>query len=256
MVERRERFVASVDADFGGRGREETLLAELLVIARRRPPRPPPAAALGPSAPSRRHPAVLAEPSLDRPAAAGRRRDRLALELPHPACLSPMVGAIAAGNRVALKPSELAPRTALELGRLLHDAIGPDGGANGPWRARCRCGFRAAALRPPPVHRLHPAWPRGHAGRRRPAHAADPGTRGKVPGDRHGRRGPRSGGRRDRPRQGLERRPKLHGPRPVPRGRRRLDLLRDALRRAFRRHYPEGWPQRPQRTGRRRAWRS
>src|SRR6476659_6062762 len=32
MVERRERFVASVDADFGGRGREETLLAELLVI--------------------------------------------------------------------------------------------------------------------------------------------------------------------------------------------------------------------------------
>jgi coniferyl-aldehyde dehydrogenase len=125
MVERRERFVASVDADFGGRGREETLLAELLVIreavrhARSRLrawARPRRVGVTLPFWPSRAWtvPQPLGVVGIVSP-----------WNYPIQLALSPMVGAIAAGNRVALKPSELAPRTALELARLLHDAMGP-----------------------------------------------------------------------------------------------------------------------------------
>ncbi|MFL5335261.1 MAG: aldehyde dehydrogenase family protein [Geminicoccaceae bacterium] len=125
MVERRERFVASIDADFGGRGREETLLAELLVIreavrhARSRLrawARPRPVGVTLPFWPSRAWivPQALGVVGILSP-----------WNYPIQLALSPMVGAIAAGNRVVLKPSELAPRTALELARLVHDAVGP-----------------------------------------------------------------------------------------------------------------------------------
>ena len=80
---------------------------------------------MGASAPSRRHPPVLAEPSLTVPQPLGVVGIVSPWNYPIQLALSPMVGAIAAGNRVALKPSELAPRTALELARLLHDAMGP-----------------------------------------------------------------------------------------------------------------------------------
>ena len=45
---------------------------------------------------------------------------------PFQLAVGPLVSALAAGNRVMLKPSELAPRTADLLGDLLNDALGPE----------------------------------------------------------------------------------------------------------------------------------
>ena len=125
VIDRRQRLVRAVDADFGGRAAEETLLAEVFAVAN--------AASF-----ARRRLRRWARPrrvGVDLPFWPGR-----AWVVPQPLgvvgivepwnypvqlALSPLVAALAAGNRVALKPSEITPRDG--------------GGAGGPGGSRPGC---------------------------------------------------------------------------------------------------------------------
>ena len=126
LVARADAFVAALDADFGGRSAEETLLAEVLSGANaarharrnlRRWARPRRVGVDLPFWPTRARivPQPLGVVGVLSP-----------WNYPVHLSLSPIVGAIAAGNRVMLKPSELTPRTAAELAGLLDEALGPD----------------------------------------------------------------------------------------------------------------------------------
>lgn len=126
LVDRSDCFVHALDADFGGRAAEETLLAEILSIA-------------GAARYARKHLAAWAKPRrVPVDMSFWPTRARIVPQplgvvgivapwnYPVHLALSPLIGAVAAGNRVALKPSELTPRTAAELARLLDDTFGPD----------------------------------------------------------------------------------------------------------------------------------
>ncbi|HTQ55489.1 MAG TPA: coniferyl aldehyde dehydrogenase [Bryobacteraceae bacterium] len=123
---RREEFVSAISEDFGGRAREETLLLEVfpLVDTIRH---------------TLRH---LSEWMRPRPAAAGWQflpgSARVvyqplgvvgiigAWNYPLLLTLSPLAGALAAGNHVMLKPPELTPRTADLVARLIADLFPSD----------------------------------------------------------------------------------------------------------------------------------
>ncbi|MCK8784858.1 aldehyde dehydrogenase family protein [Roseomonas sp. NAR14] len=125
LVERAGALVAALDADYGGRAAEETLLAEVLLVA-------------DAARHARRHLRRWARPRRV-PVPLPFRPARAALEwvpkgvvgvmapwnYPVQLALVPLVDALAAGNRVALKPSESAPRTAALLAALLDEALGP-----------------------------------------------------------------------------------------------------------------------------------
>jgi acyl-CoA reductase-like NAD-dependent aldehyde dehydrogenase len=125
-IDARDAIAAAIDGDFGGRSREETLVAEVLVtvnairhirprIARWAKPR---RVAVGlPFWPSRAWEVLqpLGVVGVLSP-----------WNYPFQLAVLPLVSALAAGNRVMLKPSELAPRTADLLGDLLNDALGPE----------------------------------------------------------------------------------------------------------------------------------
>lgn len=126
LLDHRDALVAAVDQDFGGRAAAETLLGEVLPAvqaidhARRhlrrwmRPQR-------------RRVPLVL------QPAAARVVYQPLGVvgimapwNYPVNLALVPLISALAAGNRVLLKPSEFTPATAEALRALLAEAFAPD----------------------------------------------------------------------------------------------------------------------------------
>ncbi len=118
---RREEFVSAISEDFGGRAREETLLLEVFPLAdtirhaiRHLPEwmRPRPAAAGWQFLPGRAR--VVCQP-LGVVGIIG------AWNYPLLLSFAPLAGALAAGNRVMLKPSELAPRTAELMARLIAD---------------------------------------------------------------------------------------------------------------------------------------
>ena len=125
-IDARDAIAAAIDGDFGGRSREETLVAEVLVtvnairhvrprIARWAKPR---RVAVGlPFWPSRAWEVLqpLGVVGVLSP-----------WNYPFQLAVLPLVSALAAGNRVMLKPSELAPRTADLLGDLLNDVLGPE----------------------------------------------------------------------------------------------------------------------------------
>src|SRR6202167_902320 len=122
---RREEFVQAISEDFGGRSRQETLLLEVSPLvntirhAIRHLPqwmRPRPAAAGWQFLPGRAR--VVYQP-LGVVGVIG------AWNYPLLLSLSPVVSALAAGNHAMLKPSELAPRTADLLARLVSDLF-PD----------------------------------------------------------------------------------------------------------------------------------
>jgi coniferyl-aldehyde dehydrogenase len=124
LVARRDAFVRALDADFGRRGTEETLLAELLGVlnaarhARRRLRRWARPRRMGvtlPFWPSRAWlvPQPLGVVGIVSP-----------WNYPVQLSLAPLVGALAAGNRAMLKPSELTPRTAGEIAGLIADTLG------------------------------------------------------------------------------------------------------------------------------------
>ncbi|MBI0433149.1 aldehyde dehydrogenase family protein [Roseomonas sp. KE0001] len=125
-IRRAEALAAAADADFGGRATVETLIADVLVAAQaaRR---------------ARRwlrwwaRPRWVPVPLVFQPALAWTRpvpKGVVGVMAPwnYPVQLSlwPLAEALAAGNRVVLKPSEQAPRTAALLAELLAAAPGPD----------------------------------------------------------------------------------------------------------------------------------
>jgi coniferyl-aldehyde dehydrogenase len=123
---RREECVQAISDDFGGRARQETLLLEVFPLvdtirhAIRHLPqwmRPRPAAAGWQFLPGRAR--VVYQP-LGVVGVIG------AWNYPLLLSLAPVVGALAAGNRVMLKPSELAPRTADLLAGLVSDLFPDD----------------------------------------------------------------------------------------------------------------------------------
>ncbi|HSW11787.1 MAG TPA: aldehyde dehydrogenase family protein [Solimonas sp.] len=126
LLEQRHRLAAAIDADFGGRAVVETLLMELFgVIDEIRHTRSRLRRWMRP----RR---VFANWQMQ-PASAWLRHQPLgivgvigAYNYPAYLCLSPLVGALAAGNRVLIKPSEQTPRTAELLRELLASLFPPE----------------------------------------------------------------------------------------------------------------------------------
>ena len=121
----RERLAAAIDADFGGRSANETDLAELVP-------------ALAAIRNTRRHLARWMRPERRRvdmnyrPGRAWVQHQPLGCvaiiapwNYPLLLTISPLVDALAAGNRVILKPSELVPRFAALLAELLGAAFEP-----------------------------------------------------------------------------------------------------------------------------------
>jgi acyl-CoA reductase-like NAD-dependent aldehyde dehydrogenase len=135
---RAEDIAAAAAADFGARSRLETLLADALLVADcalhararlRRWARPRRAGVPYPFLPAR---AWL------EPVPKGVVGIMAPWNFPVQLALAPTVDAIAAGNRVAVKPSEHAPRCAALIGEILAAALGPG-------MARCVTGDAAVA---------------------------------------------------------------------------------------------------------------
>ena len=126
LLRRADAIAAALDADYGGRCLEETLLAEvkLTVDAARRS-----AARLHRWARPRRvgvpFPFLPARAAVE-PVPKGVIGIMAPWNYPLQLALLPAVDAIAAGNRVAIKPAEVTPRTAALLAALVAEAWGPD----------------------------------------------------------------------------------------------------------------------------------
>lgn len=126
LLRRGEDLAAALDADYGGRSRLETLLADVLCVvdsaryARRnlrRWARPRRVAVPYPFwfASAREEPVPKGVVGIMAP-----------WNYPIQLALVPLVDALAAGNRVAVKPSEQVPRTAALIAAVLDEALGPD----------------------------------------------------------------------------------------------------------------------------------
>ena len=123
LLREREAFAEAISADFGNRARPETMLAELVPLR----------AAI---AHARRHLAGWMRPRRH-PVAMAFQRGRAWVRTEPLGCvgivspwnyplllgLSPMIDALAAGNRVMLKPSELTPRFSEALERALGEVV-------------------------------------------------------------------------------------------------------------------------------------
>ncbi|WP_230169495.1 aldehyde dehydrogenase family protein [Roseomonas sp. CECT 9278] len=138
LKRRAEDFATAAAADFGARSRIETLLADVLLVADaavharrklRRWARPRRAGVPYPFWPAR---AVL------EPVPKGVVGIMAPWNYPVQLALAPAVDAIAAGNRIVVKPSEHAPRCAVLIAEALAAALGPD-------MARCVAGDAAVA---------------------------------------------------------------------------------------------------------------
>jgi acyl-CoA reductase-like NAD-dependent aldehyde dehydrogenase len=121
-----EAFATALDADYGGRSRFDTLLADVLIVA-------------DAAAYSRRWLPRWAKPrrawvpypfwptsAAEEPVPKGVVGIIAPWNYPVQLALWPVVDAIAAGNRVAVKPSEMVPRTAALIATVLEEALGPD----------------------------------------------------------------------------------------------------------------------------------
>ena len=121
-----EDIVAAVDGDFGGRAREETLFAEIFTTlscvrhARKnlrrwmRPQRQSLDLAFKPAR-AKLLPQPLGVVGIISP-----------WNYPLYMATSPLVGAVAAGNRVMIKPSEHTPRTSALLARMIDENFAAD----------------------------------------------------------------------------------------------------------------------------------
>jgi coniferyl-aldehyde dehydrogenase len=125
LARRRNDIAAAIDADFGRRSADETLIAEVFVCveavkhARKRLhrwARPRPVAVGAPFWPTRARivPSPLGIVGVIAP-----------WNYPVQLAILPLIGALAAGNRVLVKPSEMTPRTSDLLAALLDEALGP-----------------------------------------------------------------------------------------------------------------------------------
>ncbi|MCC6870306.1 MAG: coniferyl aldehyde dehydrogenase [Burkholderiales bacterium] len=120
------RFAEAIDHDFGGRSAHETRLAELFVIAAE-------IAETRRLLPRWMRTERVATPLHLRPGRAYIERQPVGVvgvvspwNYPVQLALAPIVGALAAGNRVMLKPSELTPATSALLAELIAAAFAED----------------------------------------------------------------------------------------------------------------------------------
>ena len=126
VIDHEARFVEAIDRDFGGRSSHETRLAELYIVAAE-------------IADSRRHlarwmrPQRVSTPIHLMPGRARIERQPVGVvgvispwNYPVQLALAPAAGAIAAGNRVLLKPSELTPATSALLQELVARSFATD----------------------------------------------------------------------------------------------------------------------------------
>ena len=126
VTKNESRFVSAVDDDFGGRSSHETRLAELYIVTSE-------------IADAQRHlakwmrPERVSTPLHFKPARARVERQPVGVvgvispwNYPVQLALAPVAGALAAGNRVLLKPSELTPATSALLRELISAAFASD----------------------------------------------------------------------------------------------------------------------------------
>jgi acyl-CoA reductase-like NAD-dependent aldehyde dehydrogenase len=138
VLDRAEDFARALDADYGGRSRYDTLLADVLIVA-------------DAAKYSRRWVGWWARPrrawvpypfwpttAAEEPVPKGVVGIVAPWNYPVQLALWPVVDAIAAGNRVCVKPSEFVPRTVQVVAEVLDAALGPD-------IARCVQGDAAVA---------------------------------------------------------------------------------------------------------------
>ena len=170
----------AVEADFGVRSRNLTEVADLFLLRSL-------ISHLNKHLPRWIKPIKVATPVYLKPATAYIQRQPLGVvgvispwNYPVQLALAPAATALAAGNRVMLKPSELTPRTAridgesgarsLRCRRVLRD----------PGRRRAGRQVRRPAVRPPVLHRLHRHRAQGRCRSRRQPDADDAGARRQV----------------------------------------------------------------------------
>ena len=126
VIARAEPFGKALAADTGGRSEEETWLADVFGVAEA-------------ARHARRHVRAWARPrrvavpfpflparAWEEPVPKGVIGIIAPWNYPIQLCLVPLVDALAAGNRVVVKPSEATPRTAALIAELLAAALGPD----------------------------------------------------------------------------------------------------------------------------------
>jgi acyl-CoA reductase-like NAD-dependent aldehyde dehydrogenase len=126
LLARADAFVAALDADFEGRSAEETLLAEIMVpLAAARLARAQLKRWMRPRRVGVAFHFWPASAALE-PAPQGVIGIMAPWNYPVQLVLMPLVDAIAAGNHVVVKPSEVTPRTAALLAELLAETLGPE----------------------------------------------------------------------------------------------------------------------------------
>ncbi len=126
VTENEARFAAAVDSDFGDRSEHETRLAELYIVAAE-------IADAQANLPRWMRHERVATPLHLQPGRARIERQPLGVagiispwNYPVQLALAPALGALAAGNRVLLKPSELTPATSALLRELVAARFGED----------------------------------------------------------------------------------------------------------------------------------
>ncbi len=126
VTENEARFAAAVDSDFGDRSEHETRLAELYIVAAE-------IADAQANLPRWMRHERVATPLHLQPGRARIERQPLGVagiispwNYPVQLALAPALGALAAGNRVLLKPSELTPATSALLQELVAARFGED----------------------------------------------------------------------------------------------------------------------------------
>ena len=128
-------------------------------------------------------------------------------------CLAPLVGALAAGNAVVLKPSEVAPATSRVLARLLPQHLDDCGGPRRRGGGPGDDGAARRAVRPHLLHRQRSRRSGRPRGRRPAPDAGDARARGQVPDLRRRRCRPRGDRAAARLGQVHQRRPDVCGAR-------------------------------------------
>ena len=155
ILARQDAFVAALDADFGHRARQESLMLDLgttvgainyLLSNLRRFMRP-----------ERRHVAAIFKP-----ASAKVVYQPLGVvgivspwNFPVSLALTPLATALAAGNRVMLKPSEMTPATTDLLASMFAETFDEEQVAVVTGDAKIGSAFSSLALRPYFLHRQH-----------------------------------------------------------------------------------------------------
>ena len=210
ITENEARFEAAISADFGHRSTTETVIAETMLV-------------LGEikhaarhlkkwMAPQRISTTLQFAPAKNRliPQPLGVVGIIAPWNYPLQLTLAPAVAALAAGNRVMIKPSELVPRFSALLQEVIAGKFAAHRVDRDRHRGGNRQGLRRAAVRSPRVHWLDPRRPAGRGSRRPQPDAGHTGARRQIARHRRPLRRHRRGRPAHRLRKAAQRRADLH----------------------------------------------